>query len=241
MLCCVLDGKITDLPLLPGEVVQRQYSAPGKCCHCIPCNAECCPAEFCVLTNHRVLSLKQMHGTTVISSVFIDDVTAASVGRVRPHWYLILGLCLVGVALPFLGLQIAVNASDGSDDSEVGGTTAVLLQFVGVLLILLALWIYFKRASAVNFMVQGVDSDDKNLFSLRQSSRFNAVDMVNRYFSIKFMHRQQQFDSPLEMQNAPYQMYASSNLNGSMHMPGPVATLVNLDPHGLVPSNATRT
>jgi len=85
---------------------------------------------------------------------------------VRPHWYLILGLCLVGVALPFLGLQI--TATDGSDD--LAGTTAVLLQIVGVLLILLALWIYFKQTSAVNFMVQGVDSEDKNLFSLRQSS-----------------------------------------------------------------------
>jgi len=45
---CTFDG--ADLPLLAGEAVQKEYSTPGKRCHCIPCDAESCPAEFYVMT-----------------------------------------------------------------------------------------------------------------------------------------------------------------------------------------------
>jgi len=145
---CVMDGKITDLPLFEHgergrETVLKEYCAPAKCCHCIPCDNECCPAEYCVITNYRILTLKKMHGSTTLSSVFLENVSAASVGRERPKWKRILFLFLVSVVCLFFGFLVR----------------AVLLQLIGWGCMLLALMLYIFRSSAVHFMVANTDGN----------------------------------------------------------------------------------
>ena len=167
-----------------------------------------------MITNYRILSLKQIQGTTVLSSVFLENVTAASVGRVRPNWKLILLLCLVAAALLFFGrLFFGLNrwaAADKSyrDEDDDRGPAIAMIIF-GVASFLLAVWIFYARDNAVNFMVQAADSADNNLFSLAQSSRGNAIDMVHHYFPLKLAQRMQGYSPasapamvPPEMLNA---------------------------------------
>jgi hypothetical protein len=196
-----MDGKITDLPLLANgergrETVLKEYSAPAQCCNCIPCDAECCPAEYCALTNYRIITLKQIDGSTTLSSAFLEDVSAASVGRARPKWKLILFLCLMSAACLF---WVYVLWGGGHPESTVG----TFLQLFGWGFMLLALLVYILRSSAVHFMVANTDGDPhKQLFEIRQGNRGNAIDLVHRYFSLKLAIRQEKLLPP-GRQNAP--------------------------------------
>mmetsp|Transcript_47730 Transcript_47730/g.76967 ORF Transcript_47730/g.76967 Transcript_47730/m.76967 type:complete len:249 (-) Transcript_47730:301-1047(-) len=214
---CVMDGKITDLPLFEHgergrETVLKEYCAPAKCCHCIPCDNECCPAEYCVITNYRILTLKQMHGSTTLSSAFLEDVSAASVGRERPKWKRILFLFLVSIVCLFFGfldigyISRECDYSDYDYCAEAKGmyeVRAVFLQLFGWGCMLLALLFYIFRSSAVHFMVANTDGNPhKQLFEIRQGNRVNAIDLVHRYFSLKLAIRQEKLLPP-GRQNAP--------------------------------------
>jgi len=212
---CVMDGKITDLPLFEHgergrETVLKEYCAPAKCCHCIPCDNECCPAEYCVLTNYRILTLKQMHGSTALSSAFLEDVSAATVGRARPKWKTILFLCLVSVACFYAGFLMQGE---------------VFLPLLGGACILLALLLYIFRSSAVHFMVANTDGNPhKQLFEIRQGNRGNAIDLAHRYFSLKLAIRQGKPlppSTPMETVNRMADTYGPDIVDVRLHVAQP--------------------
>ena len=211
---CEISVGITEVPLLHGETVLKDFQGEGGCCG-ISC--ECCPKEYGRLTNRRIIVLQKRTGV-LHSTALLEDVTACAVGRKRPNWWAILSLFILGILL--VGYCSAMiddfmreeaercdyyerqaNKSiyyssydaqyyEGSQyvsdncDPRPAPASLVIMVVLGLIMMGLAVFIYFARPTTVTFLVEGA-TDSNNGFSLVMASRGLAMELLGKYFAAK--------------------------------------------------------
>jgi hypothetical protein len=168
---------ITDVPLLYGETVLLDFPGDGGFCGC---SAECCPRSCGRLTNRRIIVLQRSVGVPVLATALLEDVTACLVGRQRPRWWMILPLFFTGCLVVFLALV----PSQTSSQSQEARNEAVIPAFIGFSLMGLAVWIFMRRPTAINFFVKG-STDSDNGFSITVANRGAAIGLLGRFFAAK--------------------------------------------------------
>ena len=181
---CEISVGITEVPLLHGETVLEDFQGEGGCCGC---SCECCPKEYGRLTNRRIIVLQKRTGV-LHSTALLEDVTACAVGRKRPNWWAILSLFIVGVSVVG-GFSAVIDDVDKSYDCRKRGDCdvppgLVIMVLLGLMMMGLAVFIYFARPTTITFFVKGSTNSD-NGFSLVIASRGLAMEVLGRYFAAK--------------------------------------------------------
>ena len=203
---CEISVGITEVPLLHGETVLKDFQGEGGCCG-VSC--ECCPKEYGRLTNRRIIVLQKRTGV-LHSTARLEDVTACAVGRKRPNWWAILSLFITGISLVgvFSRAIDVWNASqrelceinriyDSYQYSEYDAQywrdddcdrpvpdVFVIMVVLGLIMMGLAVFIYFARPTTITFFVKGA-TDSNNGFSLVMASRGLAMELLGKYFAAK--------------------------------------------------------
>ena len=186
---CEISVGITEVPLLHGETVLKDFQGEGGCCGC---SCECCPKEYGRLTNRRIIVLQKRTGV-LHSTALLEDVTACAVGRKRPNWWAILSLFILGIF--FVGCFSAFidrwNADQRESyacrkrgDYDPAPADFVIMVVLGLIMMGLAVYIYFARPTTITFFVKGSTNSD-NGFSLVIASRGLAMEVLGRYFAAK--------------------------------------------------------
>ena len=186
---CEISVGITEVPLLHGETVLKDFQGEGGCCGC---SCECCPKEYGRLTNRRIIVLQKRTGV-LHSTAFLEHVTACAVGRKRPNWWAILSLFTLGIF--FVGGFSAFIDRWKADeresyacrkrgDCDPAPAAWVIMVVLGLIMMGLAVFIYFARPTTITFFVKGSTNSD-NGFSLVIASRGLAMEVLGRYFAAK--------------------------------------------------------
>ena len=179
---CEISVGITEVPLLHGETVLKDFQGEGGCCG-VSC--ECCPKEYGRLTNRRIIVLQKRTGV-LHSTALLEDVTACAVGRKRPNWWAILFLFINGVFLVGYcsALIDAVSRDCGSFERCDADPGLVIMVMLGLVMMGLAVFIYFARPTTITFFVKGA-TDSNNGFSLVMASHGLAMELLGNYFAAK--------------------------------------------------------
>jgi len=167
---------ITDVPLMHGETVVLDFQGEGGF---IRCSAECCPKDFGRLTNRRIIVLQKSAGSPVYSTALLENVTACSVGRQRPRWWVILPIFFTG----FLGVLISILGATTEECDGACSNRAFIVSLIGCSMILLAVWIFQQRPTAIHFF-EGPKGTD-NGFSIAVGNRGVALKLLERYYAAK--------------------------------------------------------
>ena len=169
---------ITDVPLMHDETVVLDFQGEGGF---IGCSAECCPKDFGRLTNRRIIVLQKSAGFPVYSTALLENVTACSVGRQRPRWWVILPIFFTGFLVVLISIQAAVtNTSECDGDCF---NRAFIVSLIGFSMILLAVWIFQNRPTAIHFFEGSKGTD--NGFSIAVGNRGVALKLLERYYAAK--------------------------------------------------------
>ena len=194
---CEISVGITEVPLLHGETVLMDFQGEGGCVfvRMLPgCSCECCPKEYGRLTNRRIIVLQKRTGV-LHSTALLEDVTACAVGRKRPNWWAILflfinGVFLVGYCSALIDYWHAYERESyscekwGDCDSDPAPAEYVFMVILGLVMMGLAVFIYFARPTTITFFVKGA-TDSNNGFSLVMASHGLAMELLGNYFAAK--------------------------------------------------------
>jgi hypothetical protein len=94
---------------------------------------------------------------------------------------MILPLFFTGCLVVFLAL-LPLQTSSQSQEARNG--VAVIPAFIGFSLMGLAVWIFMRRPTAINFFVKG-STDSNNGFSITVANRGAAIGLLGRFFDAK--------------------------------------------------------
>mmetsp|Transcript_37524 Transcript_37524/g.94141 ORF Transcript_37524/g.94141 Transcript_37524/m.94141 type:complete len:246 (+) Transcript_37524:271-1008(+) len=164
---CDCDMDIAEVGMLPDETILQSWSAYYGYC--------CISTQKGLLTTQRIITMKLFNGTAHVSSVRVKDVTGCIVGRDTPPWREILFLAIGFFSCCFTVMFVVLD---------------IILILVGIGFLVVAIFRYAIRDTAIHFMVKGSTSANGQMFSSKVLTRELAMSIHDTFASLKHAHGQ---------------------------------------------------